>query len=429
VESFRIALRCIKLWAKKRAIYANVFGFFGGVAWALAVARVCQLYPNVSASTIVSKFFRIMQQWAWPQPVLLKPIEEANLGLRTWNPKIYAQDRGHRMPIITPAYPSMCATHNVTSSTQQVKLREFERAADLTDRVMIGKAKWSELFEKHDFFTRYKYYLQVIASSDSADTQLLWSGMVESRLRQLVMKLEMVEDIELAHPFIKGYDQVVKCKTEKEKHDAAHGIFLGHPEVAKTDLPSADLAASSDSLVAATLTPSKADKNGNITPSTKPESEEEQKSTSVYITCLYIGLSVKKKDPSAGPRKLDISWPIQEFTRLVKGWEKFDETSMAIVVRYIKRFAPFFCVFASSLNQGLLIRQMHSGDLPLDVFEGEEPVKQSKKKKTGKRKQSAVSGESNGEPSVTEAKRAKMLPEEEPDLPEPPVKGNDDQKL
>jgi poly(A) polymerase len=334
VESFRIALRCIKLWAKKRAIYANVFGFFGGVAWALAVARVCQLYPNASASTIVSKFFRIMQQWAWPQPVLLKPIEEANLGLRTWNPKIYPQDRGHRMPIITPAYPSMCATHNVTSSTQKVKLREFERAADLTDRVMIGKGHWSELFEKHDFFTRYKYYLQVIASSNSADTQLLWSGMVESRLRQLVMKLEMVEDIELAHPFIKGYDRVVKCKTEQEKHDAAHGVFLGHSEDAKVDVPSTDLASSSESLAAPPTNSSESDKNGT----TKIESAEDPNSTSVYITCLYIGLSVKKKDPSAGPRKLDISWPIQEFTRLVKGWEKFDETAMAIVVRYIKRF-------------------------------------------------------------------------------------------
>lgn len=108
VHVFRLALRCIKLWAQRRAIYSNVMGFLGGVAWAMLVARICQLYPNEAAGAIVSRFFIILYQWQWPQPVLLKPIEDSVLGHRVWNPKIYPQDRLHRMPIITPAYPSMC---------------------------------------------------------------------------------------------------------------------------------------------------------------------------------------------------------------------------------------------------------------------------------------------------------------------------------
>jgi poly(A) polymerase Pap1 len=39
---------------------------------------------------------------------------------------------------------------------------------------MIGTGKWSDLFAKHDFFFRYRYYLQIIASSDSAARQLKW---------------------------------------------------------------------------------------------------------------------------------------------------------------------------------------------------------------------------------------------------------------
>jgi poly(A) polymerase len=78
------------------------------------------------------------------------------------------------MPVITPAYPSMCATHNVTQSTLQILKNELERGAAITERIMLGKGNWNELFEEHDFFISYRYYLQVIASSDSLEKQRLW---------------------------------------------------------------------------------------------------------------------------------------------------------------------------------------------------------------------------------------------------------------
>ena len=46
-----------------RAIYSDVCGFLGGVGWAILVAKICQLYPNVSAGAIVDRFFIIMHQW------------------------------------------------------------------------------------------------------------------------------------------------------------------------------------------------------------------------------------------------------------------------------------------------------------------------------------------------------------------------------
>ena len=95
------------------------------------------------------------------------------------------------MPIITPAYPSMCATHNVMASTQQIMTEEFKKgivvlrfrcshalthfpAADIVDRVIVGKATWAELFAKHDFFHKYRYYMQVIASTGSPELQVKW---------------------------------------------------------------------------------------------------------------------------------------------------------------------------------------------------------------------------------------------------------------
>ena len=87
-STFKMALRAIKLWAQRRAIYGNIMGFPGGVAWAMLVARVCQLYPRATTSVVVNKFFLVMEKWQWPQPVLLKPIENGPLPVRVWNPKV-----------------------------------------------------------------------------------------------------------------------------------------------------------------------------------------------------------------------------------------------------------------------------------------------------------------------------------------------------
>ena len=53
-----------------RAIYSNVSGFLGSAAWAVLVARICQLYPNAIAGAIVSRFFLIMYQWYAPNSQL-----------------------------------------------------------------------------------------------------------------------------------------------------------------------------------------------------------------------------------------------------------------------------------------------------------------------------------------------------------------------
>lgn len=88
--TFKTALRAIKLWAQRRGIYANIVGFCGGVAWAMLLARVCQLYPKATSSTIVLKFFRVMGNWNWPLPVQLKHADKIDLNLKVWNPKVSA---------------------------------------------------------------------------------------------------------------------------------------------------------------------------------------------------------------------------------------------------------------------------------------------------------------------------------------------------
>lgn len=64
----------------EHGIYSNSLGYFGGVSWAMLVARTCQLYPNAVAATLVHKFFLVFSRWKWPHPVLLKQPDTVNLG-------------------------------------------------------------------------------------------------------------------------------------------------------------------------------------------------------------------------------------------------------------------------------------------------------------------------------------------------------------
>ncbi|XP_005184903.1 poly(A) polymerase type 3 [Musca domestica] len=199
IENFRLALRSIKLWAKKHGIYSNSLGYFGGVTWAMLVARTCQLYPNATAATLVHKFFLVFSRWKWPHPVLLKHPDNVNLRFPVWDPRVNASDRYHLMPIITPAYPQQNSTFNVSESTKKVILMEFNRGMTTTDEIMLGRASWDRLFEAPSFFYRYRHFIVLLVNSQTADDHLEWCGLVESKIRLLIGNLERNQHISLAH--------------------------------------------------------------------------------------------------------------------------------------------------------------------------------------------------------------------------------------
>ncbi|XP_061358379.1 nuclear poly(A) polymerase 4-like isoform X2 [Gastrolobium bilobum] len=190
VEHFRATLRCLKFWAKRRGVYSNVTGFLGGVNLALLVARVCQWYPNAVPSMLVSRFFRVYTQWRWPNPVMLCPIEENQLGFPVWDPRKNPRDRTHHMPIITPAYPCMNSSYNVCTSTLRVMMEQFQYGNRICGEIELNKVCWSALFEPYIFFESYKNYLQVDIVAADVDDLRAWKGWVESRLRQLTLMIE-----------------------------------------------------------------------------------------------------------------------------------------------------------------------------------------------------------------------------------------------
>lgn len=284
------------------------------------------------------------------------------------------------MPIITPAYPSMCATHNVGKSSMAVIQRELEIGARLTDEILLGRRPWKDLFTKHTFFTQdFKYYLTVISASKTREAQNTWAGFIESKVRILVQKIEIHPSIGLARPFNKSYERVHKCKNDAQieevqsgslnyvvKEDATEAKTTNG--VVKTDIKPEPNAAPHpvqikseqteeprlDSIASTTGAGNIKDEDGE----TKIKLEdvpEEAGETTIYTTNHYIGLQL-----ADGAKSLDLSREVNDWKAMCLNNPLFNPHVNSLTIQHIRNFG-----------------------LPDDVFEPGEvkPVKVVKKKR------------------------------------------------
>jgi poly(A) polymerase len=143
------------------------------------------------------------------------------------------------------------------------------------------------------------------------------------------MKLEFVETVVVAHPFVKGFEDVCHCLSAEELRTVSEGTI-----------------------------------SDEIRSRKKEDVEGKEGAVTVYSTNFFIGLAIEPIKPgqlpvdractvtnsssgtASGPRKLDISYPTSEFTKMVKMWDHYEDEKMSVVVRIIKRSA-ILCHFAN----------------------------------------------------------------------------------
>jgi poly(A) polymerase len=287
------------------------------------------------------------------------------------------------MPVITPAYPSMCATFNITRSSMTIINRELKRALQISESIMVGRRPWSDLFAKHTFFTAgYKYYISVISAAKTKESHTIWSGYVESKVRMLVQKLEQHQSIALAHPFNKGYERHHRCQNEKEIESVQEGSldFLckenaTEPATIKIEPAVAELPIKTENGEdgkpikaengenGLTIKSEPTEDNGPITAEPlKPETPNDIKpsetpavggATDVYTTTHYIGLEL-----TSGAKSLDLSYQVEEFKELCTSWQKYKDDLKDVV--------------------SIGIQHVRNFNLPDDVFEDGEKKPQKK---------------------------------------------------
>lgn len=292
------------------------------------------------ASTIVSRFFFVYSQWKWPLPVILKAIVPETMGHKVWNPLQYPRDKLDVMPIITPAYPSINSAHNVLQSTLALMIDEFHRGHQIMQKCAAGECSWNDLFEKNNFFSRYKGYVQVIASAASSEDHIKWQGYLKSRLHNLVSNLEKTPNLKYAQPYTDGI-RLVPCEPLSGSTPS-----LPAPNVA-TNSPS--------SPIPCAASPPTVPTPNNQTTTVTPTLE-----TPSFRTSYFLGLVFSSV-------KVNLTEAVNNFTEEVKEWWMRSET-MHVTVSYCKRqLLPAYVFSDNNSNSPHGTPQDYSGSPPMST--------------------------------------------------------------
>lgn len=304
------------------------------------------------------------------------------------------------MPVITPAYPQMCATFNITQSTKAIIQRELERGSVITEEIQTKKRPWKDLFTKHTFFTfDHKYYLAVVVTSTTKDAHKIWSGFVESKVRVLVGDVERHHSIAIARPFNKGYERRHKIETEEQLFEVQDGSFKY--EVKGDESEDEQIVKQEDGVKTDTEVKVKSDPDAEVKPesdlhtmplhaipdvksesdpNTKSESDDENSETdetplikgpsTIYTTTHYIGLELPEgrfqttwvqlqllenalKMPNIyldllGAKSLDLTFQVNNFKAMCSEWEKYKRRLNFLSIQHVKKYVGVVLLFSQS---------------------------------------------------------------------------------
>jgi poly(A) polymerase len=215
----------IKLWARKRGIYGNIYGYLGGISWSILAAQTCVSFPHSEINRLFSMFFYLFDIWKWPKPVILTSIEIPDydylkLGVNVWNPSINRDDLNHLMPIITPCFPQFNTSVSVTSNSLKIIKKEIHRAYSLIKvKDQDFEDKIRELYQPYTVVEDYGMFLKLELLADDTLNLHKWIGVVQNRLRILLLSLEKVESLAF---------RMVPCLAETKNRDKAIIIGIKH---------------------------------------------------------------------------------------------------------------------------------------------------------------------------------------------------------
>lgn len=193
LSAFRLAYRCIKLWAVQRGIYSSRFGYLGGIHITLMLSWICKRlvyeHGTVSVPDILGTFFHHYANFDWNNQMVYDAFFHQN------TPRY---QRSAREPMVVLGYhaPNTNAAHTSTVPGLNTLTAEFALAHRRLTETGVSWADFfappqgdatfvSEFLKSHDSYARIN--IQYWGRTLARGRKLV--GWVESRSLSLVVDI------------------------------------------------------------------------------------------------------------------------------------------------------------------------------------------------------------------------------------------------
>lgn len=182
---FQDLVRLVKLWAKRRGIAGNAWGYLGSYSWTVLAAWTCRNCQNQEPSLMgcLKVFFDQLYKHDWAKPIALVPRE------KTFRVSAVRD----RMPIMTTIHPQFNSARNITRSTAIIIQQELERANRLMKANQLDLEKMFEPLEAPNGIR--------ISCLGDKDALRKAAGWLEGHIITLVIALE--KNLPLVRPWPK----------------------------------------------------------------------------------------------------------------------------------------------------------------------------------------------------------------------------------
>jgi len=140
LSAFRLAYRCIKLWAIQHGIYSAKFGYLGGVHITLMLSWVSKSiahdHGSSAAADLVVSFFQHFAQFDWTNDMMYDAF---------FHQKAPRYHRSAREPMVVLGYhaPNSNIAHTATTPGLQTLVKEAKLAAQ---QLSETKTTWEQFF-------------------------------------------------------------------------------------------------------------------------------------------------------------------------------------------------------------------------------------------------------------------------------------------